>query len=295
MAFSLDTKAQKLNTMAHFPLLVGSSVLMPETTRTITNDWTFSIPHVEVIENPNKWNKFFTLSSGANVNNTAYTQLPNQSEPQALSHIRFESGLAGVSGGLMMGLENASGYRIFAGVNYHYTASRYSNHEFLSEISTSPGINSVDIDAFGIETPQLGDVVTESRTQFNIDWYNENHLVDITLGVGKVWLSRNGFSLSTDVGVNYNLLSKSTGYSFNTLGNGIEKFVFGEENAFRRNRGIGVLVKGHLSKSITDHLQINVSPFYNHYLNNIYRESSFTAKNSQVGLQLGITFRPGWE
>ena len=290
----LNTKAQKLYTLAIVPQLESRAYFLAKQPRNIQQNLSFATPIVDIQEKVAKWDRFYTLASGFNINHTDYT-MTELGQGESKSQFGYESGLMGIASGLIMGVESEEGYRMFGGLNYHYTASHYSNHDLVLTVDTRPGVESFHIDGAGNIVEQEGGVTVVSESQLDIDWYNENHLIDLILGVGKVWFNQNGYELSFDLGLNYNLISRSTGYAFNESGTGIDKFDYGEENSYKRNRGFGTTLRANFSKTISDHLQISVTPFYNHYFNNIYTNSSFTAKNSQVGLQLGITFSPGWE
>ena len=94
-------------------------------------------------------------------------------------------------------------------------------------------------------------------------------------------------------GLNYNFSSNSSGYGFKDDLRSINKFSSDETGYYNRSFGIGAHTKVGIEKSLNQNLALGIYGVGASYFNPINSDTQwYKIKNSRIGLQFGITYRP---
>jgi len=184
-------------------------------------------------------------------------------------------------------------WRIFTGLSYNNMVTRYARNEENTTTSTGTGTKFIIIDDTGNLTTQDGTISTTNVTNHNITWHRKHSLLDIHIGAGKDLVSLGNFTIGMDATMGYNLWSKHTGYYFDDSEEPLQKFVSGEENIYRKNMGLSAAIMLPISFDIGRQAAVSLTPSWRFQADPITITNNFySIKNSQLGLQFGITYRP---
>lgn len=233
----------------------------------------------------NKWSPYYQLSTGPS------TTLSKFSNTEQAINLSYESDLVGISSQFIYGLDNDD-WNVFAGLKHSLNASRFSNHDLGSDTQDIP-VASQYISGSGETETRAGFVSETTVTQNAIDWHRVHHNVDLQLGIGKSLFEVKRFSLSAELAATYNIWSKASGYYYSDNFTQITKFKYKDPNPYNNSNGFGAQFSINIEHKIGANTSIVLKPFYGKYFSPITNETlSYKIENSQIGLQMGISYRP---
>ena len=242
------------------------------------------------IKRPLRWIPFVSIRTGVN-------KVANQSEilssDSDLNQSEFsrEKGLFGYSADLQFGFENSNGWYVLSGLNLNQAVTQYENHDVVQSSQSINGVESIYTDRNG-EMQQTNGVVNQTTiTNFNVRRNRTHQKLNLQLMVGKELLGIKNWSLSSELGIHYNIHQSNSGYYFEDSHPGFRSFEKGEDNPYRSSGTIGfrggINLNYHIKK-----ISISLHSFYKYNPASITNADHFyTTKNKQLGLQLGLAYQ----
>lgn len=229
---------------------------------------------------------------GLNQNQTTVTSLKN--EPGILEEYDYEKDRLGLSAGIFVGVENQKGWRFKAGMAYHRYATSYQREGitlFRDEVS---GIEYYRINEDGQQTPVNGTTQVLTVKDIDLDWTRTHDAIDLYATVGKRIFSLGGFMLAVDLGAGVNNYTNHNGYYIANSDFGFTK-IENDTHPYKVSSGWYALGQLELAYG-WDQWRVGLNPFIRRSMNAITEKTNYSQiKNSQIGIQLSMTYLPRWE
>ncbi len=200
--------------------------------------------------------------------------------------------------GLGLGLDigrHLGEWRVFGGLDYTDAVTRYERHDLEVRNGQTAGTELIIIDDNGESHAVEGFVSSIIETTHDIQWHRHHRMLDLHMGVGRDLLRVGRFTIGLDAAIGYNININHNGYYFDSQDEPFRKFESGENNIYRKKMGFSAAIMGHLSFNL-GRADISLIPVWRYQFTPFTNESNFyQIKNSQLGLQLGIIYKPDWE
>ncbi len=226
---------------------------------------------------------------GANQNRTSISNLNSIGEFNA-SEFDFERDRLGFSGSFAIGVEN-KGWRFLAGISYHQNVSTYERNDVLIVKDPVSGIESYKIASDGTISSQNGTTTITSARDNEISFHRQHRAIDFQATIGKRLWSFKGFVLMADAGFGINTFTESTGYYIDDKAFGFTK-ISDSTHPYKVNTHWNAIASLELGYDFGK-TRIGISPFVRYNPNSITEQTHFyQLKNSQVGMQLSLTYSP---
>ena len=261
-------------------LAMVSKILSIERQLPLTDAYTYSSV-IEPVTLPKKLRFSYTLLVGANRGFSSYSS-PSFNETDFMQRPDVsEIDLPGLSSQFLAAAEYGN-WRFIAGLKQNYTAARYEKERVV--------IQAIERNSGATTPTQINFVPQTERT------HRLHNGVDLQLGVGLNLLASDKMKLSFNLASSYNLFTSNSGYYLDDFLLTITKFESGDENPYKTSRGFGGELNLMFERRFTEHLAFVVQPSIGTWFNPINKNiSQYKLKNSQVGLMIGISYRPVWE
>lgn len=229
------------------------------------------------------------LKLGANQNKSTIYNLNSISEFDP-SEFDFESDRLGLSGSFAIGVEN-NGWRFLAGISYHQNVSTYQRNDVIIIKDQVTGIKAYKIDTDGNVSAQNG-VTTATYVSDNaISFHRQHKAIDFHATIGKRLWSYKGLMLIADAGFGINTYTASSGYYIEDKAFGFTK-ISDTNHPYKINTHWNAIASLELGYNFGK-TRVGISPFLRYNPNSITEQNHFyQLKNSQVGLQLSLTYSP---
>lgn len=226
---------------------------------------------------------------GANQNRTSISNINSTGEFDG-SEFDFERDRLGLSGTFNIGVEN-NGWRFLAGASYHHHVSSYERNDVLIVKDPVTGIESYKISTDGITTAQNGTITVTSARDNKISYHRQHRAIDFHATIGKRLWSYKGLVLIADAGFGVNTLTNSSGYYISDKAFGFTKFS-DDNHPYKINTHWNAIASMEIGYNFGK-TRIGLSPFIRYNPNSITSQTHlYTLKNSQVGMQLSLTYTP---
>ncbi len=229
-----------------------------------------------------KWVPNYSLLFGPNIGQTAYASVSDSNQSFESRDPLNEIALPGFSSQLSYGITK-NGWQLEVALSYSLLAARHIDDEL--EVTTRE-TNSA-----------TGGSISESTIfQNDIRLHRIHHNLDLGLGIGRVLFANEKYKLSTALMANYNVYSMNSGYYQDVSAMTVTKLDDTSEEIYKGNNGVGGQINLTIERRLFKRTSLMIRPYYSRYLSPINRNStSFKIENSQVGLLIGISYRPVWE
>jgi len=226
---------------------------------------------------------------GANRNKTTIDNINSIGEFDG-SEFNFERDRIGVSGSFAIGVEN-NGWRFLAGASYHHHVSSYERDDIIIVTDLTSGIESYKISSDGILSSQNGNISVTSVRDNNISYHRQHKAIDFHASIGKRLVSFKGLVLMADAGLGVNTYTKTTGYYLADKAFGFTK-ITESDHPYKVNTHWNAIASLELGYDFGK-TRIGLSPFIRYNPNSITSQAHlYQLKNSQVGMQLSLTYSP---
>lgn len=226
---------------------------------------------------------------GANQNRSSISNINSIGEFDG-SEFDFERDRLGLSGTFNIGVEN-NGWRFLAGVSYHHHVSSYERDDVLIVKDPVTGIESYKISSDGITSAQNGIITVTSARDNEISYHRQHRAIDFHATIGKRLWSYKGLVLIADAGFGVNTLTNSSGYYISDKAFGFTKFS-DDNHPYKINTHWNAIASLEIGYNLGK-TRIGLSPFIRYNPNSITSQTHlYTLKNSQVGMQLSLTYTP---
>ena len=244
--------------------------------------------------NSESWVGFLSFGIGTNKNFSSNSVINSNGEFKS-NLFDKESGQWGFGSELMYNLENRNGWSFGLGVSYDLNVSRYLDLGERINQTTSTGNTVIDIEADGTVNTLQGQLAKISVNNADVQWYRQHQNVDVQMRIAKNIWTVNRLSFDLEGGLLYNIYNRSSGYYFEDTANGLMKFNAGEENPYRKSQGFKAQV-GLNIKYAFNNMDLGLRSYYRYNPNSILEKNHFyELKNSQLGFQISVAYRPNWE
>ena len=205
-----------------------------------------------------------------------------------------ESGVASANMALDIGVEHRSGWRLIAGVGIHDAVHRYARTDESVRMSTTDGTAFIIIADDGSTQSVAGEVPLVTTVQYDLQWHRRHRIVEAHVGLGKTIWHWGRLSVGADALLGYAVNTSHAGYEYDNATGAIVKMAAGEDNNYRSNQGFSAAFMARLSLHLGQ-ADVSLIPVWRHQLSPFTNTQSFyKSTNSQLGLQLGITYRPAF-
>ncbi|NNE27098.1 MAG: hypothetical protein HKN09_09665 [Saprospiraceae bacterium] len=205
-----------------------------------------------------------------------------------------ESGVYGYSSTFNLGWERNDGWYYGLGIDYTQSSIRYQNTESVIELGSSLGVNAIYVDRNGQTTTISGELMENTLTNYNINWYRQHRHINFEVFMGKRLIDFGHFSLSADAGLLYGIVQQHNGYYFEDSFNGFMKFENGEDNIYADSGNMKLRSTLALNYNL-NHFSFGIQALYRHDLNGITKSNNFyKTRNTDFGIRLGLTYFPKW-
>ena len=226
---------------------------------------------------------------GANQNNTSISNINSISEFD-VSEFDFETDRLGLSGSFAVGVEN-KGWRFLAGMAYHQNVSQYERNDVVIYKDIVTGIESYRISTDGDQSAQTGLTTVTMARDNEISFYRQHRAIDFYASIGKRLWSYKGLVLLADAGFGINTFTDSNGYYIDDKAFGFTK-ISDDNHPYRINTHWNAIASIELGYDFGK-TRVGISPFLRYNPNSITEQTHFyQLKNSQVGMQLSLTYSP---
>ena len=206
-----------------------------------------------------------------------------------------ESALAGISASLQAGKYFNRYFFAEAGLQYHQSFARFENRQQSTTIREVDGIERIDINAFGQANAVTGQVTEITTRISDLRWHRRHQRLNIFIGGGIDVLPKSNWILSINTNLQYTPWSRDQGYYYDSNLSSINLFEKGEENPYEEGS------KWALQGGVRVGYQFNGLGVFaqSSYLRNLgsltLNNYVYSLNSSQVGLELGMVYRPHWE
>lgn len=293
-----DTDLKKENRVLEtnprkFPLLPINGSLFNVSERMFPN-LEISLAQPMVIEpvKISKWSPLYSATIGSNLSQNGIQIIDSELRNKD-NKAQYEQGLFGLSGSMIAGLENDKGFRFYGGIEISRSVIRFTDKDLEESASSSIGTTSFRIDEDGDITSQSGTISSNTLTQHDVKWHRRHTNFDLVLGIGKRMSLGKGFHFDLSGGASLNIHSLSSGYIFRDDLESITKFQSDNNEYYKSNWGLGMHARLGIEKDINEVLSLGLYGSGTHYFSAINSETQlFNIRNSRIGLQFGITYRP---
>ncbi len=248
---------------------------------------------IEPVQEKN-YMSFVSFGIGTNKNISTYKAINSTGEfrPEILQK---EAGQWGLSADLLYNIQNKSAWTLGLGISYDMNVSRYLDLGENIIQTNSIGDVEIDIDSDGTITPLTGELTQTTVDNANIQWYRQHHNVDAQIRIGKKLWNANRWSVDVDGGVLYNIYSRSSGYYFEDTAEGLVKFKSSENHPYKKRQGFKTQVGFQLTYALSN-VDLGFRTSYRYNPSSILEKNHFyELKNSQLGIQISVAYRPNWE
>lgn len=229
------------------------------------------------------------LKLGGNRNITSISDINSNGEFDG-SEFDFERDRLGLSGTFNIGVEN-KGWRFLAGISYHHHVSTYERDDIIISKNPDTGIEYYKISTDGNTTVQNGTVTVTSVRNNAISYHRQHKALDFHASIGKRLWSYKGFILMADAGLGTNVLTSTSGYYLADKDFGFTK-ITEDNHPYKINTHWNAIASLELGYDFGQ-TRVGISPFVRYNPNSITTKSHiYSMKNSQVGMQLSLTYTP---
>lgn len=251
----------------------------------------------KVVTSPNEIKPLYTFGRqlilqfklGANQNNTSISDVNSRNEFDT-SEFGFETDKIGLSGSFAIGVEN-NGWRFLAGIAYHQNVSHYERNDVIIFTDLVTGIESYKISTDGDKSAQNGLTTVTVARDNEISFYRQHRAIDFYASIGKRLWSYKGLVLLADAGFGINTFTSSNGYYLKDNAFGFTK-ISDNNHPYKVNTHWNAIASIELGYDFGK-TRIGISPFLRYNPNSITEQTHFyQLKNSQVGMQLSLTYSP---
>lgn len=234
------------------------------------------------------------IRSGIHQNISSYSQIRSIGEFDE-SELQYERDRIGMSHDLFIGIENRNGWRWQAGASLHQYTATYHRNDVLYYTDAQTGISHYRIASDGTISTQPGQTSITYVSLIDLDWHRTHRSIDFFATIGKRIASIGRWSLVADAGLGLNTLTRHTGYYLSDRSFGFTKFE-DSESPYELTTRWNVLSSLEIMYNLKDQWSVGIRSFARWNPNSIVKDTHFyQLKNSQVGIQLSLTYRPIWE
>ena len=229
------------------------------------------------------------LKLGANQNRSSISNINSIGEFDE-SEFGFERDRLGLSASFAIGVEK-NGWRFLTGVSYHHHISTYQRDDVIIVKDPVSGVESYKVSSDGITTAQNGTVNVTSVRDNKISYHRQHRAIDFHATIGKRLWSYKGLVLIADAGIGINTLTNTSGYYMTDKAFGFTKISDGS-HPYKINTHWNAIASMEIGYDFGK-TRVGLSPFIRYNPNSITSQKHlYTLKNSQVGMQLSLTYTP---
>lgn len=229
------------------------------------------------------------LKLGVNQNRSTISDINSIGEFDS-SEFDFERDRLGVSGSIAIGVEN-NGWRFLAGAAYHHHVSTYERADVFIYKNPTTGVEYYRIDDAGQTTTQNGTTTVTLVRDNDINFHRQHRAIDFYASVGRRLWSYKGLVLMADVGLGINTITHSNGYYIADEAFGLTK-ITDDSHPYQINTHWNAIASLEIGYNFGK-TRVGLSPFIRYNPNTITSQTHlYTLKNSQVGMQLSLTYTP---
>jgi len=239
-------------------------------------------------------NAFLSLSSGVQNNSFERSILDQDLDDVLLSQFLKETAMPSWAASISYGKEINNDWTISGGLFASNIVTRYQNQDQDVSANDREGVQLIEIDTEGAENITTGLVSVERVVDYDLTWHQNKLDLDAQIGVGKSLFKIGKFQTSLQGHIAYNVFNNISGYAYNDEGL-FSKDQMSIENQITNKSKLKFMIDLPIQYHL-DRLSIDLRPYYRFQTKgDVVGASLYSIKNSQLGITLGVTYRPCWK
>ncbi len=223
----------------------------------------------------------------------ALSSYNNNSENSFRPFFENESGGYGFSADVSFGTYLTSRLRVKAGLLFNNSNILYQRDGSYDRSHSVYGDEGVYHSANGEDISLQGEVASLYKIDADIRWHRSHKMYDLKLMAGYDVLRFNRLNVSLEAGLAYNIGSTHSGYYFDNSITGLNKFRKGDDHPYK-SIGLNPIAGIDLNYRIGK-VGFVISAFYKRNNREIINNENYKSRNSQLGVQAGLSYSPSWE